>query len=82
MTGLRVHGFHRLSDFWSGPKVTKRPPGTFSRVSGVKRLQKRRLGQIIQTSPKKKPPLNFRNIGLKEAAVYYGNSKMDIGCFK
>ena len=21
-----VHGFHRLSDFWSGPKVTKKPP--------------------------------------------------------
>jgi hypothetical protein len=23
---LRVHGFHRQGHFWSGPKVTKRPP--------------------------------------------------------
>ena len=23
---IMVHGFHRLSSFWSGPKGTKRPP--------------------------------------------------------
>ena len=26
MTGIMVHGFHRLSHFLSGQKVTKEPP--------------------------------------------------------
>ena len=30
MTSIVVHGFHRLSDFLSGQKVTKKPPGPHS----------------------------------------------------